>query len=556
ARPTSEKELVENRKQNFRANAEARITFVDAQGQTYTAVRVGNETQAKLLSGGTDTGVAVPRRFKVTVFGQRELRQLADGQTILRQFVASTAGDEWEKANTEEKRILQQLHDANGRLNQLETTVKRLQEKEEDLADLKEKLEKARRGDAETLLTQGTALGSLNVKVQAALRWPGEVEASRAELSEHLPRPEVPTGDGVPEVITAELDGLANALEAMSKELERKVSAVSVALVPARSTWEEHVKITSAAITAALGALGISDAAELTRIQTTVAEIEAELSSLADEKTAQSNCEAERTKLLNRLEEIARQKSRTVEEAARTLNKTLSGRVRLVVEPLADKDAVIEWLRKLAQGANISGAQLEKIAAHPTTTVAKAIREGAASLTSLGCAPSVATKLLERFNPKLLREFEELPTPDRISAEVNLGVGATDTWKPVSSVSPGQRATALLALVLLSSGEPLIIDQPEDDLDNQHIYEDIVRVLAEVCQNRQVIVATHNANIPVLGDAELVVALNADADRSRVEAIGGFEDSDVASYARRVLEGGEDAFRARQRRYRSYSAPD
>jgi hypothetical protein len=115
--------------------------------------------------------------------------------------------------------------------------------------------------------------------------------------------------------------------------------------------------------------------------------------------------------------------------------------------------------------------------------------------------------------------MEELSSPDRISAEVNLGVGSAEAWKPVASVSPGQRATALLALVLLSSGDPLIIDQPEDDLDNQHIYEDIVRVLADVCQSRQVIVATHNANIPVLGDAELVVALNADADRSRLEAM-------------------------------------
>ena len=556
ARSTSEKDLIDNRKQNFRANAEARITFVDVQGQKYTAVRVGNDTQAKLLSGGSDTGVAVPRRFKVTVFGQRELRQLADGQTILRQFVASTSGDEWEKANTEEKQVRQGLHDVNARLEQLETTVKRLQEKEADLADLKEKLEQARKGGAETLLEQGTALGTLNVKVQAALRWPSEVEASRGDLVAHLPRPEVPTGGGVPEVIGTELDSLASTLEATGKDLERKISAVTAALLPARSVWEEYSKTTTATITAALAALGISDAAELARIQTRVAEIEAELSTLTDEKTAQSNCEAERAELLDHLEQIARRKSRTVEDAARMLNKKLSGRVRLVVEPLADKDAVVEWLKKLAQGANISGIQLEKIAAHPTTTVAKAVRDGGASLTSLGVQPSVATKLLERFNAKLLREFEELPTPDRISAEVNLGVGGAETWRPVSSVSPGQRATALLALVLLSSGEPLLIDQPEDDLDNQHIYEDIVRVLADVCQNRQVIVATHNANIPVLGDAELVVALNADADRSRVEAIGGFEDSDVASYARRVLEGGEDAFRARQRRYRSHSSPE
>ena len=75
-------------------------------------------------------------------------------------------------------------------------------------------------------------------------------------------------------------------------------------------------------------------------------------------------------------------------------------------------------------------------------------------------------------------------------------------------------------------------------------------MLAEVCQTRQVIVATHNANIPVLGDAELLVALDADAQRARVEAIGGFEDVEVAAHARRVLEGGEAAFNARQRRYR------
>jgi hypothetical protein len=190
------------------------------------------------------------------------------------------------------------------------------------------------------------------------------------------------------------------------------------------------------------------------------------------------------------------------------------------------------------------------------TCWAQALRQNAAAVTALGVAPAVATKLIERFDSKKLREFEELATPDRISAEVNLGTPGAETWKPVTGVSPGQRATALLALVLLSSDEPLIIDQPEDDLDNQHIYEDIVRVLADVCQNRQVIVATHNANIPVLGDAELLVALDADAQRSRVEALGGFEDAAVASYARRVLEGGEDAFRARQRRYSSAHAPE
>jgi hypothetical protein len=64
-----------------------------------------------------------------------------------------------------------------------------------------------------------------------------------------------------------------------------------------------------------------------------------------------------------------------------------------------------------------------------------------------------------------------------------------------------------------------------------------------------VIVATHNANIPVLGDAELVVAFDATADRATVLASGGLEDPNVAAVAREILEGGDEAFKARQRRY-------
>jgi len=118
-------------------------------------------------------------------------------------------------------------------------------------------------------------------------------------------------------------------------------------------------------------------------------------------------------------------------------------------------------------------------------------------------------------------------------------------------VSPGQRATALLALALAGGREPLIIDQPEDDLDNRYIYDEVVKVLADVCQERQVIVATHNANLPVLGDAELVVAFDAQAAQGRVLACGGLEDAAVAEWSRKILEGGEAAFHARYRRYQA-----
>jgi hypothetical protein len=140
----------------------------------------------------------------------------------------------------------------------------------------------------------------------------------------------VPTGDGVPDVIGKELDRLAESIEATTNELRLVISAVSTTLAPAAATWNEHVRATSASITAALAALGIADAAELTRIQNSIAELEAELSSLADEKTTLARFEAERTTLLERLGDVARRKSRTVEDAARTLNKRLAGRAEPV----------------------------------------------------------------------------------------------------------------------------------------------------------------------------------------------------------------------------------
>ena len=154
-----------------------------------------------------------------------------------------------------------------------------------------------------------------------------------------------------------------------------------------------------------------------------------------------------------------------------------------------------------------------------------------------------------QLSSSVARACEECEIPDQVIVEIDLGRQGADNWSPVQSVSPGQRATALLAVALASGTHPLIIDQPEDDLDNRYIYDEVVKVLRTVCKERQVIVATHNANVAVLGDAELVLALDADVGQSRVLAVGGLEIPIVAESSRIILEGGDEAFRARQRRY-------
>ena len=117
---------------------------------------------------------------------------------------------------------------------------------------------------------------------------------------------------------------------------------------------------------------------------------------------------------------------------------------------------------------------------------------------------------------------------------MNTAPTGQEDWHSVHHLSPGQRSTALLSLARTAGDEPLLIDQPEDDLDNRYIFAEVVQVLARVCQRRQVIVATHNANIPILGDAEMIVALDAGSDKGTVLAAGGLEDPKVTEQARHI----------------------
>ncbi len=121
-------------------------------------------------------------------------------------------------------------------------------------------------------------------------------------------------------------------------------------------------------------------------------------------------------------------------------------------------------------------------------------------------------------------------------------------FRLIKEGSPGQKTAALLAFLLSYGDEPLILDQPEDDLDNRLIYDLIVTQLREVKCHRQVIVVTHNANIVVNGDAELVVALAARGGETQKECEGSLQESLVRQTICTIMEGGSKAFEQRYRR--------
>ena len=113
----------------------------------------------------------------------------------------------------------------------------------------------------------------------------------------------------------------------------------------------------------------------------------------------------------------------------------------------------------------------------------------------------------------------------------------------------------MLLLLLLKSDAPLVVDQPEDDLDNRFITEGVVPKMREEKRRRQFLFSTHNANIPVLGDAELIIGLTAKGEAETGKAfikpdhIGSIDAEPVRDLVGDILEGGRDAFETRRLKY-------
>ena len=121
-------------------------------------------------------------------------------------------------------------------------------------------------------------------------------------------------------------------------------------------------------------------------------------------------------------------------------------------------------------------------------------------------------------------------------------------FRPISQASAGQRSAAMLAFLLAHGDEPLVLDQPEDDLDNHLIYDLVVRQIRENKFRRQIIVVTHNPNIVVNGDAEMLHALDFEGGQCVVKQSGSLQDEAMREEICRVMEGGREAFRRRYRR--------
>ncbi len=154
-----------------------------------------------------------------------------------------------------------------------------------------------------------------------------------------------------------------------------------------------------------------------------------------------------------------------------------------------------------------------------------------------------------KFNSFLYEHLAEILTyrvPDKRSISFN--------EIQIQDLSLGQRATALLQLLMSLEGHPVfLVDQPEDDLDNETIFRHVVEPLLKGKMRSQFIIATHNPNIPVLGDAELVHSCRESGKGSYQHTSGSLDSAATRDAIVSIMEGGAQAFEQRQKIYSQWT---
>ncbi|VVB91083.1 Uncharacterised protein [uncultured archaeon] len=217
--------------------------------------------------------------------------------------------------------------------------------------------------------------------------------------------------------------------------------------------------------------------------------------------------------------------------------------VQIEIEYKGNKKSYAEFMKNFFKGTGVRANKLEKIAETFSDNIELSNSlENKDNFNNIGFTDSEWYKFKERF-----QEHEEVlclfRVPDLIDIKYN--------ERPIQKLSLGQRASSLLLLLLTQENTPVIMDQPEDDLDNQTIYEGLIKRIIELKSKRQIVFATHNPNIPVLGDCEQVVIFKSDDEKIKTEH-GSIDRENIQKKIVEIMEGGKDAFKKRQEIYNQW----
>ena len=504
---------------------------------------------------------------RVEVYGQHEISELSKSREKLTRLLDRFM--ERDESMTRRKGELRRdltrnqrsLLDTQAELQQMEERLASLPGLEETLERFREAGLEERLREQSLLVREEQVLTSIPERLAPFREWfesmRREIPVDRVFLStkalEDLPGKEILARAND---VFAQFD---RDLEQVAKDLEQALQRADQGIAAVRTEWEKRKEDVQSAYEKILRELQKSrvDGEEFIRLRRRIEELRPLRERLSLMRRAEKEHADRRRALLAEWEDFKAEEFRRLDRAAKRVSQKLRDKVQVEVTAASDREPLFDILRD-AVGGRLSEAinSLGQVQALSLTQFVEACRTGADALSKAFAIPPAQAERLIRAEPEVLMSIEELDLPSTTAIRLNTApIGEPAAWQELEALSTGQKATAVLLLLLLESDAPLIVDQPEDDLDNRFITEGVVPRMRDEKQHRQFVFSTHNANIPVLGDAELIIGLSASGEaesghgRIAAEHMGSIDTKAVRELVEEILEGGKDAFERRRRKY-------
>ena len=526
------------------------LTACDVYGQTFTISRIFREAPNVYLDGKLQPGVSIRETVlrRPIYFGQKDLSSTGEGfetdlveklvggkLRVLRDEIETQrqsvreAAQRWLKlSNTAELKrdFAVQLADANFRLKKFEEygVADKLQKRlgfQQDAAALTRMKERA-----DTFIL---ALGSLIAEHEDELR----------NATSYVSR----QNSDFFAAYYAEFSNLIAKVDQL-KQIEQDARAIAGRLKTkqgefqgARTSLQEEFAQVERQLAQELKQTGMTaiQPDDFLAQQQRKTKSEQMLEALAKQESQQTSIRDALFAEIDKLNELWLREFNTIKAELDRVNASHTA-LQIEAEFKGDKEAAISFMQQLFKGSNIRETTLRTVM-EEYADFGGLLRALPGALAKAGSTPEV----FEKTFMQNLVEFVTWQVPNRFVIRYR--------GKELKHHSLGQRASALLLYVLSQrQKDVIIIDQPEDDLDNQTIYDDVIKLLREMKPHTQFIFATHNANFPVLGDAEQVHACQYQ-DEKVVTQSGSIDARPVQEAIIKIMEGGQEAFNRRKEVY-------
>lgn len=520
----------------------------------------------------------IAQRFPVRIYSQKQIFELAKHPQALLQVVddVSTVNHrdwqfEWEELTSKYLSTRAQEREAQAGLQE-ESVIKG------QLDDVKRKLEVFEKADHADVLKAYQLRQNQNKAIDSWEKtWEGSAETVRGISGRLLLLALDSQHFDVGNADDQELVDAVTGIRATFEKLQSEMYSIAQRIDDAKNAWYQarpglriSEKITTAnqEYTNLLGQLSAADAGDPSAYSVLVKQrqdLEERLNGFNKKRETLAQHQKSSEECLAKLHE---HRAKITKLRQDFLKDTLVGNsyVQINVIPFGNKVTVEEEFRNLIDRGNggfdrdigvVDGDEglLATLTQNSSETMEEKI--AALKLSLLAIHANDTSAVAAAKDRRFVAHIQGL-TPEQIdrincwfpddSLDIRYSLKDGESFKPVEQGSPGQKTAALLAFILSYGNEPLVLDQPEDDLDNYLIYDLIVTQLREIKQKRQVLVVTHNANIVVNGDAENIIVLDVRSGQTRIVTQGGLQEPSIRDEICRVMEGGKEAFDQRYKR--------